>query len=87
MTGEPIPAQRKPGRWSVRALALMMYPFAAGAAAVNLFFLSLMGQAIGLRALSTIESVIGGIILGVPFAWIAGRWLRGLMDQADNSAS
>lgn len=76
----------KSGRWPVWKLSVAVYPFAAGAAAVNLFFLFLMGQAIGLRALSTSESVIAGIILGVPFAWIGARWLRGMIDEAEDSA-
>lgn len=75
----------KSDRWPIWALSALMYPLAAGAAAVNLFFLSLMGQAIGLRVLSTPESVIGGVVLGVPFAWITGRWLRGLIDQAEDA--
>lgn len=75
----------KPGRWPVSWLAAVLYPFAAGAAAVNLFFLALMGQALGLPALSTLQSVIVGAILGVPFAWIAGRWLRGMIDEAEDA--
>ncbi|WP_300512724.1 hypothetical protein [Aliiroseovarius sp.] len=72
------------GRWPVWALAVVLYPFAAGAAAVNLFFLGLMSQVIGLRVLSTSEAIIGGLILGVPFAWITGRWIRGLIDEAED---
>ena len=85
MSDPELHDQKKAGRWPVWALAVLMYPFAAGAAAVNLFFLSLMGQALGLRALSTSEAVIGGIVLGVPFAWIAGKWLRGLIDEAEDA--
>lgn len=80
------PAQKKSGRWPVWAVSLVLYPFAAGAAYVNLFFLFLMGQAIGLRAISSIEAVVGGIILGIPFAWIAGRWMRGMIDEAEDAA-
>lgn len=75
-----------PRRWSIWALSVVVYPFAAGAGAVNLFFLSLIGQTIGLRALSPYEAVIGGIILGVPFSWIGGRWLRRMIDQAENGS-
>ncbi|WP_421703334.1 hypothetical protein [Aliiroseovarius sp.] len=75
---------QKDGRWPVWALAVVLYPFAAGAAAVNLFFLSLMSQVVGLRVLSTTEAIIGGLILGIPFAWITGRWIRGLIDEAED---
>ncbi|MDU8928518.1 hypothetical protein RXV86_14095 [Alisedimentitalea sp. MJ-SS2] len=75
----------KDGRWPVWALSVVSYPFAAGAAFVNLFFLSLMWQEFGFRALSTMESTIGGVFLGVPLAWIGGRWLRGMIDKAEDS--
>lgn len=75
-------AELPEGRWSVLALTAVMYPFCLGAGAVNLFFISLMGQVLGFRALSTPEAIIGGVIIGVPMAWIAGRWLRGMMDEA-----
>lgn len=72
------------GRWPVWKLAAVMYPFAAGAAAVNLFFIGLMVQAIGLTAISTQTSILLGLVFGVPFAWLSGRWLRSLIDQAED---
>ena len=72
------------GRWPVWKLAILLYPFTAGAVAINLFLLSLMGQAIGLPALSPNASVIGGVVLGVPAGWASGKWARHLMDQADS---
>jgi len=75
----------KTGRWPVWALALLMYPLAILAVGVNLFFLSLMGQAIGLEVLSTLHSLIVGVVLGIPVAWLTGRWLRGLIDEAEDS--
>ena len=74
------------GRWPVWAVALVIYPFAAGAAAVNLFFLFLMLQAIGLRALTPFEAIAGGVILGVPFAWVLGKWAHGMITQAEDDA-
>ena len=82
MTG----AAENPGRWPVWLLALLLYPFAAGAAYVNLFFLFLMLQVMGLSALSTWQSVLGGLLLGLPCAWVAARWLRGLIDHAEAAA-
>lgn len=70
-------------RWPVWKIAVALYPFAAGAVAINLFFLSLMGQAIGLSAISPSSALGGGLILGAPAVlWFAGR-MRRLMDQAD----
>ena len=70
-------------RWPVWKLSILLYPFAAGAVAINLFLLSLLGQAIGLSALSPHASVVGGLILGIPAGWASGKWARHLMDQAD----
>lgn len=71
------------GRWSVARLALALYPPSFGAAAVNLFFASLMGQVLGGAVLSPIESALGGAILGVPATILFARWIRRLMNEAD----
>ena len=70
-------------RWSVRKLALLFYPFSAGAVAINLFLLGLMWQAIGFPAISPVTAVILSIPLGIPATWLVGRWVRNLMDEAD----
>ncbi|MCB2133816.1 MAG: hypothetical protein KDD96_16780, partial [Rhodobacteraceae bacterium] len=50
------PASRKAhhtdGRWPLWKLGVLLYPFTAAAVAINLFLLGLMGQAVGLTALS-----------------------------------
>lgn len=72
------------GRWSVTRLAVVLYPFAAGAVAINLFLLGLMWQAISLPALSPVMSVLLGLPLGIPATWAAARWVRGLIDEAED---
>jgi len=72
------------GRWPIWKLGILLYPFAAGAVAINLFMVSLMGQTIGLSVVSPESSVIWGIVLGVPAAWASGKWARHLMDKADS---
>lgn len=74
-----------PGRWPVWKLGLLLYPFTAAAVAINLFMLSLMGQAIGLTALSPVTSLVISIFLGVPATWAAGRWVRHLIDEAEDN--
>ncbi|MDF0602863.1 hypothetical protein P1J78_19145 [Psychromarinibacter sp. C21-152] len=71
------------GRWPVRKLAVLMYPFAMPAVAINLFMLGLTGQWVGLPALAPVTALVVSVPLGVPAAWLAGRWCRSLMDQAD----
>ena len=77
MTGEAD------GRWPVRRLALVLYPFVALAAAVNLFFLGLIGRAVSGPVVSPAAALVLGVVVGVPLAWAAGRWARRLMDEAD----
>lgn len=70
-------------RWPVWKLAILLYPFAATAVAINLFMLSLIGLAIGLPSLSPLTALLVSVVLGVPATWLAGRWVRGLLDEAD----
>lgn len=78
-----MPRDRRDGRWPVGRLALLLYPFAAAAVAINLFLLALMGQAIGLPALAPLAALLLALPLGIPAAWWLGRRLRALMDEAD----
>jgi len=61
----------------------MLYPFAAGAVAINLFLLGLMWQAVGIPALAPVICVILAVPLGVPAAWASARWVRHLIDEAE----
>lgn len=70
-------------RWPVWKLALMLYVFAAGAVAINLFMLGLLSQWLGLTALPPVRAVALSLPLGIPAAWAAGRWVRHLLDEAD----
>ncbi|WP_305985215.1 hypothetical protein [Roseibium sp. MMSF_3544] len=69
--------------WSVKKLALVLYPFTAAAVAINLFLLGLIGISLGLPAISPVTSIWLGIPLGIPATWWAAKWVRGLMDEAD----
>jgi len=69
------------GRWPVWALAL--YPFAAGAVAIDVFFVGLMAQAVDAPAIGPVASLALGGVLGAPAGWLSGRWVRRLMDEAD----
>lgn len=69
--------------WSTPRLTVALYPFGAGAAAVNVFFLSLILSSVGLPVLTPVQSIIGGCIIGAPASWAFARHLRGLMDGVD----
>lgn len=78
---------RKPavaaGGWSAHRLALIFYPAAAAAVWINLFMLSLLLTWLAVPNLSPAQAVFWALVLGVPAAMAAGRWVRGLMDKAN----
>ncbi len=69
-------------RWPVWKLGLLLYIFAAGAVAINLFMLGLMFQTFGFAALSPVKALALSGPLGLPAAWLAGRWVRRLLDES-----
>ena len=69
-----------PSGWKMFAC---LYPFGAGAAAVNLFFASLIFSWLGWRVLTPYEALAGGLVLGLPATWAFVRHMRRLLDQAD----
>lgn len=69
--------------WSTRTIAVVLYPFGAGAMATNVFFASLMGSWVGLPVLSSLWSVFIGALIGVPATWAFARHIRTLMDKSE----
>ncbi len=69
--------------WSTSQIAVALYPFGAGAMAVNIFFASLLGSWVGLPVLSTLWSIVIGGLIGAPATWWFARHIRALMDEAD----
>lgn len=45
--------------------------------------LGLMGQTLGLPALSPMLSLALAVPLGVPVNWAVARWVNGLIDEAE----
>ena len=68
--------------WSTRTIALVLYPFGAGAMAINVFFASLIGSWAGLPVLSLVWSIGIGAVIGVPATLAFARHIRRLMDKA-----
>jgi len=66
-------------------LYLLLYPFTALAVAINLFMLALMWQAVGLPALSPVTALLLCVPLGIPVNLWVTRWVKGLMDEADDT--
>lgn len=72
--------------WCTGRITLVLYPFGAGAAAVNVFFASLIGSWMGLPVLSPMASIWVGAVIGLPATWAFARHIRALMRAADTSA-
>lgn len=64
-------------------LFLSIYPFGAGAMAVNVFFASLIWSWIGWPVLTPVQSVLAGAALGLPATWAFARHIQRLMEKAD----
>jgi len=74
MIADPEGQPENTDAWSKRKLTLVLYPFGAGAAAVNVFFASLITSWIGWPVLSPTTSIAIGMIIGAPLTyWFAGH--------------
>jgi hypothetical protein len=69
-------------RWSVGQITLCLYPFGAGAMAVNVFFASLIGSWVGFPVLSTGWSIALGCVIGVPATWLFSRHIYDLIPES-----
>jgi hypothetical protein len=74
-----------PTGWSTNKIALALYPFGAGAAAVNVFFASLILSWLGGPVATTLWSIGLGCAIGAPATWYFARHIRHLMDVADKA--
>lgn len=64
-------------------LLAALYPFAAGAMGVNLFFASLIGSWIGWPVLTPLQSAAGGLVIGLPATYAFACHIVRLMEKAD----
>ena len=72
--------------WPAWRIALVLYPFGAGAMAVNVFFASLIGSWVGLPVLGTFWSILIGCVIGGPATYAFACHIRRLMDEAEAKA-
>lgn len=68
---------------SITKLGLILYPFTMAAVAVNLYMLSLAWQRIGLPVLPPATAVLISLVVCIPVNWLAAKWVRSLIDEAD----
>ena len=72
--------------WSTGKIALALFPFGVGAAAVNVFFASLIFSWIGGPVASLGWSIGLGCLIGVPATWYFAHHIRYMMTTADKEA-
>lgn len=72
-------------RWPVWKLALLLYFFVAATVAINLFLLGLLLTTIGAPTLPPYLALALSAPLGVPASWLAAKWVRSLLDEADEA--
>lgn len=64
-------------------LTAALYPLAAGAAAINVFFASLIGSWVGWPIVSPAAAAAAGAVLGLPVAWAFAQHFRRLIARAE----
>ncbi|TDL78256.1 NnrT protein [Palleronia sediminis] len=69
----------------VTRITLMLWPFGAGAVAVNLFFATLIGSWLGLPVIPPAWAVVGGAALGWSATRPFARHIDRLIDIADGA--
>ncbi|MEY4304450.1 MAG: hypothetical protein RIT52_625 [Pseudomonadota bacterium] len=64
-------------------LGAILWPFVAGAVAINVFLLGLIFASAGGQAIAPIPALIWALPLSVPATWAAARWVRRLIREAE----
>ena len=64
-------------------LRLVIWPFATGAVAINLFLLGLILHSAGFANIAPVQALVWSLPLGLPATWAAARWIGGLIATAE----
>ncbi|MGC3939699.1 NnrT protein [Roseobacter sp. EG26] len=65
--------------WSVWQITLALYPFGAGAMALNIYFGSLIVSWFGAPVITPGIAVLLGLPLGLPATWLFAKHIKRLM--------
>ncbi|MFV1441778.1 NnrT protein [Phaeobacter sp. JH20_36] len=69
--------------WSRLRIAVTLYPFGAGAMALNVYFAALITSWLGLPVLGISPSIIIGAVIALPATYAFAGHIRRLMDSAE----
>jgi hypothetical protein len=70
------------GPWTVWKLTLVLYPFGAGAASINVYFFSLLTSWAGATVTSPVWSLFWGGVFGVPLTYVFAKHILKLIKEA-----
>ena len=70
-------------RWPLWWLWLLLYPFVALAAWIDLFMIGLLATWIGLPNLSPFNAFLVSLVVALPAAYGTALWLRSLLRRAE----
>jgi hypothetical protein len=67
-------------------LGMLLWPFATGAVAINVFLFGLILHSAGGPAIPPVAALLWSLPLGVVATWAAALWVRSLIRQAEGRA-
>ncbi len=68
--------------WSIGRITLVLYPFGAGAMALNVYFASLILSWLGVAVIPPVTAILIALPLGLPTTWMFARHIKKLMRQS-----
>ncbi|WP_120499079.1 NnrT protein [Roseovarius sp. EL26] len=68
--------------WGVGKITAVLYPFGAGAMALNVYFASLILSWLGVPVITPLNAILVSLPLGIPATWLFARHIRGLMNKS-----
>lgn len=83
MSGTRSPSPKAPLTENLWKLGAILWPFVAGAVAINLFLLGLIFQSAGWPNIPPVSALIWSLPLSFPATWAAALWVRSLIREAE----
>jgi len=68
---------------SLWKLGAILWPFVAGAVAINVFLFGLILRSAGWPSIAPVAAVLWALPLSLPATWAAARWVRSLIREAE----
>jgi len=75
-------AHTAPPRPSLKLCAIL-FPFAFGGVAINVFFAFLLLKPLGINSVSPYLALLITLPLSLPATWLAARWIASLIAEAE----